>query len=984
MASVAQSELTRQTNNAADKLYNCILEDVQRLTNGKVARTLSASDAKKLVGLAVACKDNPTSFEDQGKAELGVRDVPNLVKLQCQILARVHDHARSARLQSSVSAFSGGARERVEGGGIMKGGLIRAAPSGVGPEFKKPEARGSSLLGLKTLASKKRGDGTSLPVKRAHNLISFEAQEDAQGVHPDDGGRVKHCEGVTRPHYRRKGSEVFSHGSGLDMEVCDRIHARDKASGRDGAPSLRKSGGDGGHNRRDGGGGDARDGGDNRSRLQSRASSDTALSQDITRWESDTRSRCEGGSQRDPSVANTPVRSSVDQFDIAANIGHGRVSASAAPCSLGAIVRGGAEDELFVERKPLTTAEKERQKKEYETMERELDRDWYDYDEGGAYVDESGAYDPFLGAADASAHTKTSKGRSKNKVSARQQAYLADDDKWIDNQLIHSGVVTASRAADAEDDTEGRVHLIVHDIKPPFLDGRVVLTKKHDAVATVRDPSSDLAKIARKGCHSLLEYRRKRDLNKCREKFWEIEGSKIGGLMGVKDKHVAPEEGEDDVDEDGDVDYKRGAQFGHHVQGKSEAQSEFARTKTIQQQRESLPIFTVRDELLQVVRDNQVVVVVGETGSGKTTQMAQYLHEEGYTSYGNVGCTQPRRVAAMSVAKRVSEEVGCELGTTVGYAIRFEDVTCETTKIKFMTDGILLRETLQEEDLDAYSAIIMDEAHERSLNTDVLFGILRKVVQRRRDMKLIVTSATMDANKFADFFGGVPTFNIPGRTFPVETLHCKAPVEDYVEATVKQVMQIHLSYPEGDILCFMTGQEDIDAVCFLLQERLEELMADGATISELEILPIHSMLPSELQAKIFKAVKSQTRKVVVATNIAETSLTIDGIKYVIDCGYYKLKVFNPRMGMDSLQVTPESQANARQRSGRAGRTGPGVCWRLFTEIAFNYEMLHSTIPEIQVFLLVCLDVLLNLCLTLTYELYCSGRIWATWCCCSKA
>ena len=161
-------------------------------------------------------------------------------------------------------------------------------------------------------------------------------------------------------------------------------------------------------------------------------------------------------------------------------------------------------------------------------------------------------------------------------------------------------------------------------------------------------------------------------------------------------------------------------------------------------------------------------------------------------------------------------------------------------------------------------------------------------------------------------------------------------------------------------------------------------MADGATISELEILPIHSMLPSELQAKIFKAVKSQTRKVVVATNIAETSLTIDGIKYVIDCGYYKLKVFNPRMGMDSLQVTPESQANARQRSGRAGRTGPGVCWRLFTEIAFNFEMLHSTIPEIQVFLLVCLDVLLNLCLTLTYELYCSGRIWATWCCCSKA
>lgn len=347
---------------------------------------------------------------------------------------------------------------------------------------------------------------------------------------------------------------------------------------------------------------------------------------------------------------------------------------------------------------------------------------------------------------------------------------------------------------------------------------------------------------------------------------------------------------------------------------------------------------------MQIIRDNQIVVIVGETGSGKTTQMAQYLHEDGYSRNGKIGCTQPRRVAAMSVAKRVSEEVGCPLGTTVGYAIRFEDCTDSSTLIKFMTDGILLRETLNEPDLDQYAAVIMDEAHERSLNTDVLFGILRKVVSRRLDLKLIVTSATMDSDKFSAFFGGVPIFHIEGRTFPVDVLHSKNAVEDYVEAAVKQVMQIHLSYPKGDILVFMTGQEDIDATCFLVKERLEEL--DAAT-PPLEILPIHSMLPSEIQAKIFKAVKSDTRKVVVATNIAETSLTIDGIKYVIDCGYYKLKVYNPRMGMDSLQVTPESQANARQRQGRAGRTGPGIAWRLYTETAYQFEMLHNTIPEIQ-------------------------------------
>jgi pre-mRNA-splicing factor ATP-dependent RNA helicase DHX38/PRP16 len=214
----------------------------------------------------------------------------------------------------------------------------------------------------------------------------------------------------------------------------------------------------------------------------------------------------------------------------------------------------------------------------------------------------------------------------------------------------------------------------------------------------------------------------------------------------------------------------------------NEAVSDFAIEKTIKQQREYLPVFAVRQQMMSVIRENNVVIIVGETGSGKTTQLTQYLLEDGYGRNGVIGCTQPRRVAAMSVAKRVADEMGIELGKECGYAIRFEDCTSDKTKIKvvllhkkltlfiyfqYMTDGILLRECLGDSDLDGYSAIIMDEAHERSLNTDVLFGLLREVVSRRADLKLIVTSATMDSEKFANFFGGhTPTFQIPGRTFP--------------------------------------------------------------------------------------------------------------------------------------------------------------------------------------------------------------------------
>lgn len=474
----------------------------------------------------------------------------------------------------------------------------------------------------------------------------------------------------------------------------------------------------------------------------------------------------------------------------------------------------------------------------------------------------------------------------------------------------------------------------MHDIKPPFLDGRMVFTKQLEAVQHVRDPTSDMAIISRKGSRLVREKREQAERAKA-SKF-DLAGTTLGNVMGVKGKKTEEQQNGEGDDAKGD------SKFASHLKS-SEAASDFARTRTMREQREFLPVFAVREDLLKVVRDNQVVIIVGETGSGKTTQLTQYLHEDGYTKYGKVSCTQPRRVAAMSVAKRVAEEMGCELGDTVGYTIRFEDQTSENTLIRYMTDGILLRESMNSPDLDQYSAIIMDEAHERALNTDVLMGLLKKVLARRRDLKLIVTSATMNAERFSQFFGNAPCFFIPGRTFPVDTLFSKTSCEDYVDSAVKQTLAIHLSQPAGDILIFMTGQEDIEATCSALAERLEQLDEPPP----LAILPIYSQLPADLQAKIFQRAENNARKVIVATNIAETSLTVDGIMYVVDSGYCKLKVYNPRIGMDALQVTPISQANANQRSGRAGRTGPGVAYRLYTEDAYRNEMFVNTIPEIQ-------------------------------------
>lgn len=298
----------------------------------------------------------------------------------------------------------------------------------------------------------------------------------------------------------------------------------------------------------------------------------------------------------------------------------------------------------------------------------------------------------------------------------------------------------------------------------------------------------------------------------------------------------------------------------------------------------------------------------------------------------------------MSVAKRVAEEYGCRLGQEVGYTIRFEDCTSPETKIKYMTDGMLLRECLIDPDMKQYSVVMLDEAHERTIHTDVLFGLMKQAVLKRKDLKLIVTSATLDSVKFSEYFYKAPIFTIPGRMYPVEILYTKEPESDYLDASMITVMQIHLTEPPGDILVFLTGQEEIDTACEILFERMKSL---GPEAPELLILPVYSALPSEMQTRIFDPAPPGSRKCIIATNIAETSLTIDGIFYVVDPGFVKQKVFTPKTGMDSLVVTPISQAQGKQRAGRAGRTGPGKCYRLYTERAYRDEMLATNVPELQ-------------------------------------
>ncbi|KAK6455998.1 P-loop containing nucleoside triphosphate hydrolase protein [Scheffersomyces xylosifermentans] len=534
---------------------------------------------------------------------------------------------------------------------------------------------------------------------------------------------------------------------------------------------------------------------------------------------------------------------------------------------------------------------------------------------------------------------------------------LTSPERWEIRQLIASGVASAEDYPELNGDEDPNAAFkstpeineedVVTEIElskeePKFLKGQTQNSIVLAPVKIFKNPEGSLNRAAMNGSKFVREFKEEKEREK-KEKEKELRISRAKSKDSHDPLNNSRSEAVHDSKTESVISDWKSAQASQNVQyGK--------RTNlSIKEQRETLPVYAMRSELVNAVKENQFVVIVGETGSGKTTQIVQYLSEEGFNkgpdgSKKIIGCTQPRRVAAESVAKRVSEEVGCNLGEEVGYTIRFEDRTSPATKIKYMTDGMLQREALNDPYMSRYSVIMLDEAHERTIATDVLFALLKKATVKNPDLKIIVTSATLDSDKFSKYFNNCPVIKIPGRTFPVEILYTREPEMDYLAAALDSVMQIHISEPQGDILVFLTGQEEIDTGCEALFERMKVL---GDTVPELIILPVYSALPSEMQSRIFEPTPVGSRKVILATNIAETSITIDGIYYVVDPGFVKLNAYDSKLGMDSLIVSPISQAQANQRSGRAGRTGPGKCYRLYTETAYKNEMLPNSIPEIQ-------------------------------------
>jgi len=351
---------------------------------------------------------------------------------------------------------------------------------------------------------------------------------------------------------------------------------------------------------------------------------------------------------------------------------------------------------------------------------------------------------------------------------------------------------------------------------------------------------------------------------------------------------------------------------------------------------ESLPVSQRKAEIQKLLSEHQVIVVAGETGSGKTTQLPKMCLELGFGNLGMIGHTQPRRIAARSVAARIAEELETELGGLVGYKVRFNDQISDDTQIKLMTDGILLAEIQNDRFLNQYSCLIIDEAHERSLNNDFILGYLKQLLPRRRDLKLIITSATIDVERFSKHFNNAPIIEVSGRTYPVEVRYRPVVEEDdqdQLQGILNAVDELQAE-GRGDILIFMNGEREIRDTAEALQKQ---------NLKHTEILPLFARLSAQEQNKIFH--QSGLNRIVLATNVAETSLTVPGIKYVIDPGTARISRYSYRTKVQRLPIEPISQASANQRKGRCGRVSEGICIRLYSEEDFNSRP-EFTDPEI--------------------------------------
>ncbi|HET9033905.1 MAG TPA: ATP-dependent RNA helicase HrpA [Dokdonella sp.] len=352
---------------------------------------------------------------------------------------------------------------------------------------------------------------------------------------------------------------------------------------------------------------------------------------------------------------------------------------------------------------------------------------------------------------------------------------------------------------------------------------------------------------------------------------------------------------------------------------------------------ESLPIAERSEEIVKLIREHQVIILAGETGSGKTTQLPKLCLAAGRGTAGMIGCTQPRRIAARTVARRVADELGTTVGDLVGFQVRFNDQVGEASLIKFMTDGILLAETQGDAWLSSYDTIILDEAHERSLNIDFLLGYLKRLLKKRRDLKLIVTSATIDTARFAEHFGNAPVVEVEGRTYPVE-VRWRPPPERGETSSVEQIVsaidEISAEDPRGDVLIFLPGEREI---------RDAHLALDRRKYRETEVLALYARLSANEQDRVFKP--GPKRRIVLATNVAETSLTVPRIRFVVDTGNARVKRYSQRGQLERLHIEPISQAAADQRKGRCGRVAAGICYRLYAEDDYA-ERPRYTDPEI--------------------------------------